>query len=128
VSDVTKHLEIIQSVINRQAANSFQMKSWTIALLAALIGLSRASKEDIFIAGLGVVILFWLLDSYYLSKERKFRSLYDEVRQKKKADYSMDISKFNHYKCSWWYSALRPVELLPYGAMLAGILIFTVAK
>lgn len=123
-----KHLEMIQGVISRQAANSFQTKSWAIALLAALVGLSRASKSEIAIAGMGVVLLFWLLDSYYLSSERKFRALYNHVRLSKTIDFALDPKPYARWDDSWLACFFRIVEILPYGAMLIGIIYFTLLR
>lgn len=80
-----KHLEFIQAVINRMANHSFLIKGWTITLIVALFALSsrNSDKNYIMIAFLSVIV-FWILDSYYLSRERRFRYLYDEVRKKKK--------------------------------------------
>ena len=42
-----KHLELIQGVINRLATNSFQMKGWTVVLVAAiLVLLAREDRLD----------------------------------------------------------------------------------
>ncbi len=64
-----KHLEFIQSIVNRMANNSFIMKGWAITLVAALFALSSkdANKNYIVIAFLPV-ITFWILDGYFLSR------------------------------------------------------------
>lgn len=74
-----KHLEFIQSIINRMANNPFFMKGWAITLVAALFALSSkdADKKYAVIAFLPVVT-FWILDGYFLSRERAFRRLYDK--------------------------------------------------
>ena len=96
-----KHLEFIQSIINRMANHSFLMKGWAITLVAALFALASkdANKKYIVIAFLPVII-FWILDGYFLSRERLFRRLYDKVRNldEKEIDFSMDISKFEERK------------------------------
>ncbi len=122
--DVIKHLEFIESVIERQARNTFQIKAWSIAILVGLAGLSRASREDIFLAALGSVLLFWILDGFYFSKERKFRALYDKVRKQNKTDFSMNISDFKEWKCSWFGSLFTITLLIPYGSMVVGLLLF----
>lgn len=81
-----KHLEFIQSNIARMNQNSFQMKGWAIAILSALLAIYAASIKNgnsgnigfIFVAIVPTVI-FWLLDSYYLQQERKFRGIYNDV-------------------------------------------------
>ena len=76
-----KHLEMIQSVINRLAGNSFSMKGWSITLVAALFALA-AKDTNVRYAALALLpgLCFWGLDAYYLREERLFRKLYDAVR------------------------------------------------
>lgn len=77
---------MIQRVVDRLAGNSAQIKTWTIAMLAALLLFSRtvAEGEDrvsVGFAMLALTVVFWALDGYYLKQERLFRRLYDRVRQ-----------------------------------------------
>ncbi len=75
-----KHLEFIQAVVTRMNTNSFQIKSWTITIVAALLAIYVSTKNEYFIlVSLLPVTIFWLLDSYYLMQERKFRGLYNDV-------------------------------------------------
>ena len=75
-----KHLEFIQNVITRMNANSFQIKGWTIAIVAALLAIFASTKNEYFVlVSLFPIIVFWFLDSYYLMQERKFRGLYNDV-------------------------------------------------
>jgi len=75
-----KHLEFIQAVITRMNANSFQIKAWTVTIVAAFLAIYSSTKNNYFLLVPVVpVITFWLLDSYYLSQERKFRGLYNDV-------------------------------------------------
>ena len=75
-----KHLEFIQSIITRMNTNSFQLKQWTITIVAALLAIFASTEEATFVLiSLLPVIVFWLLDAFYLMQERKFRGLYDDV-------------------------------------------------
>jgi len=75
-----KHLEFIQNVITRMNANSFQIKGWTITIVAALLAIYASTKNEYFVlVSLFPIIVFWFLDSYYLMQERKFRGLYNDV-------------------------------------------------
>jgi len=75
-----KHLEFIQNIITRMNTNSFQIKEWTVILISAFLALYASTKNNCFIL-LGVVpaTLLWFLDAYYLTQERKFRGLYNDV-------------------------------------------------
>ncbi len=121
-----KHLEFIQSIIGRQAKNSSQAKSWAIVLLAGLAGLSRGSKEEIVLISTGVVLLFWSLDAYYLSKERLFRNMYERSAKQSKVNLSLIPGDSDHTNQTTWLKCMfAVVEALPYGAMLFAILIVT---
>jgi hypothetical protein len=91
------HLEMIQGVINRMAANSFFLKGWSISLVAALFALAQKESNSayMFLAYFPVIV-FWTLDGYYLWQEKLFRSLYDKVRLMKdeEIDFSMNTRAF----------------------------------
>jgi hypothetical protein len=89
VDNKLKHLEFIQKVIDRQARNSFLLKGWVITLVAAGLALKEVNYLTELLVYL--IVVFWVLDSYYLWQERLFRSLYNEVRKKSitKIDFNM---------------------------------------
>ena len=91
MSEKTEHLNMIQNVISRVANNSLQIKCWGIAVTAAFAALSN--DWIIFFAS-APLVLFWALDSYYLSIERRYRELYDSARIKSVTDYSMKIEDY----------------------------------
>ena len=98
-----KHLELIQGVINRLATNSFQMKGWTVVLVAAiLVLLARQDRLDAAFIALLPIVVFWGLDGYFLRQERLYRALYDHVRTLKECriDFSMDVTPHRH-DASW---------------------------
>ena len=76
-----KRLEFIQAIISRMANNSFLLRGWVVTLVVALFALEKSSSNGrfLFIANYPILI-FWLLDGYFLSQERLFRALYDTVR------------------------------------------------
>jgi hypothetical protein len=75
-----KHLEFIQAVITRMNTNSFQVKTWTITTTAALLAVYAGTKNALFVLVAVVpVAISWMLDSYYLTQERRFRGLYNDV-------------------------------------------------
>lgn len=73
-----QELEQIQTIIERQANNSFKMKGWTVTLVVAVIIFRTGDYQTLL--GFLPLISFWYLDSYYLKQERNFRKLYDWVR------------------------------------------------
>ncbi|MFG0904925.1 hypothetical protein [Photobacterium damselae] len=75
-----KHLEFIQAIITRMNTNSFQIKGWCITIVSALLAVYASNKNELFVLiAIAPTFIFWLLDSYYLSQERKFRGLYNDI-------------------------------------------------
>ena len=64
-----KHLELIQGIINRMAGNSFLLKGWSVTLVSAVFALSaKDANHAYFSIAYFPVIMFWILDGYFLSK------------------------------------------------------------
>ncbi|MDP9314785.1 MAG: hypothetical protein M3R24_28580 [Chloroflexota bacterium] len=90
-----KHLEMLQAIINRMASNSFLIKGWCVTLVAGLFALGTSTDKPNFVfLAYFPILMFWLLDGYYVWQEKLFRGLYDEVRQKPPnvIDFSMDTT------------------------------------
>lgn len=120
-----KHLEFIQAVINRMAGNSFLLKGWAITLVAAIFALSAKDTNHayIFIAYFPIII-FWILDGYFISQERLFRSLYDHVRKidEKDIDFSMNINGYKEKGNGWLYSIFSSTLLFFYVSLVVVML------
>lgn len=100
--DVLKHLEFIQNVITRMGGNSFLVKGWMITLVSALFALAAKDADSRYSLITCLVIpAFWLLDAYYLSRERQYRGLYDVVRFRSVTHFSMDARKHAKGKNTW---------------------------
>lgn len=119
-----KQLEFIQDTIKRMASNSFMLKGWAITLVSALFVLAdKQAKPQFFLIAYIPTCVFWILDGYYLSLERKFRELYNEViiKDSKISSMSLDISSYAGYKFwnTWWPTGiLRPATSLFYASMI----------
>ena len=78
-----KHLEFIQNVITRMNSNSFLIKGWAITLVSALFALAANGSNIHYVLISYIVIpVFWVLDGFYISIERQYRDLYNNVAQK----------------------------------------------
>ena len=113
-----KHLDFIQLVITRMNANSFLLKGWTVTLMVALFALdiSKANISFIKISFLPV-ILFWVLDGYFLYQERKFRDLYDEVRLKEESQIDFSMKRSSSVK-KFFTAVFSKTLSLFYGALV----------
>jgi len=104
----TKHLEMIQGVINRLSTNSFLIKGWSVLLVSALFALSAndTNLAYVFLAYIPATI-FWGLDGYFLWEERKFRALYDDVRSLSETEIGQPAQKaglLRRYPKPWYRS------------------------
>jgi hypothetical protein len=80
---VQTHLAMLQSVVQRLADNSASCKTWCVSLVSAIavVGAESQRPNLILIAALPIV-LFAMLDCYYLGLERRFRKCYDDFVRK----------------------------------------------
>ena len=125
-----KHLELIQGVVNRLAADSFRIKGWAVVLVGALLVLVvREDRAALAAIGFIPVALFWGLDAYFLWQERLFRALYDHVRllPPDEIDFSMDASRVADGWTRTWQDALFSRTLLLFYAALAAAVAAAVA-
>ena len=116
-----KHLEFIQAAISRMAGNSFLLKGWTATLAGSLLALTfKEADRKYVLLSLLVILVFWSLDSFYLSHERRFVALYNSVRILPEAaiDFSMHTHSFGK-SCRWARCAFSKSILLFYGGLLA---------
>jgi hypothetical protein len=125
-----KHLEFIQNSIIRMNSNSFQLKGWMITVVAALLAIYADSKNSVFIAvAVFPVLLFWLLDAFYLQQERKFRGIYNDVAGISKGEgrqsilpFEIPLEKYNGGSYSY-YSSFKSKTIAPLYGLISVFLI-----
>jgi hypothetical protein len=118
------HLQAVQATIARMATQASTVKGWCVTVTAALLGFSATThKPPVALVALYVVVSFAVLDCYYLSVERSFRRLYDEVVAETAPDWSLTISRPT--LGSMFEAAKSPSVFILYGA--SAISIVTVA-
>lgn len=135
-----KHLEFIQNNINRMNQCSFKIKGWAITLASALIAVfvSTISKDNpgnkmYLFAAITSTFLFWCLDALYLSKERKFIGIYNDligVKNGKKQkpitvkEFEMPLEKYRGWKYCVVRAMLLPSEFILYSFIITGLSVF----
>jgi uncharacterized membrane protein len=110
-----KHLELIQAIISRMASNLFFLRGWTVSLVAGLLALFMKDLDSSHTLVIYFpIIIFWILDGYFLSQERSFRALYNHVRilEEKDVDFSMDISEYKKDEKNGWICSTFSITLL----------------
>lgn len=125
-----KHLDFIQAIINRMAHNSFMLKGWSVILVSALFALTAAKDAKLIFVAFAYfpVIMFWILDGYFLWQERLFRKLYDHVRimDESNIDFSMNTSDFVGGKNRWHRSMFSITLNIFYGTILFVMICVTI--
>lgn len=127
-----KHLEFIQGVINRLSTNSFLLKGWNVILVSALFSLATYDTNPmyVFLAYIPAFV-FWGLDGYFLSQERKYRRLYDKVRlmNQNEIDFSMKTLEFNSDKKVGWLSSTISATLISFhGILILAIIVIMILQ
>jgi hypothetical protein len=117
-----KHLDFIQDVITRMNSNSFLIKGWTITLVSALFALAAKDANVNYVLVSYIVIpVFWVLDGFYISRERQYRDLYAVVATKDEAviDFCMDTCDFNKGNRTWLAGIFSQTLIPFYGISVA---------
>lgn len=112
------YLQMVQEVIGRMSTISSVIKGFAITLIVAVITILNG---DFFDEGLKWIFLLpilslLILDVYYFSTEKKYRLLYDEIRQDKQpVDFSMKLTQeIDKNKAIFWQCLISKCTLIFY--------------
>lgn len=95
---ITTHIQLLQDVINRMASNSSAAKTWCITIVSAILVLAAdKGKADIFLLAFIPILMFAMIDTYYLALEKGFRNSYNDFIQKVNTD---SLEGFSFYRIS----------------------------
>lgn len=94
MSGKTEYLQMIQEPISRMSTISAVYKGFAATIVAGIATISYCEIHILILAlSFLPVVAFAVLDVYYLTLERKYRFLFNQVRQEKhEIDYSMDLT------------------------------------
>lgn len=130
-----KHLEIIQNNITRMNQCSFQIKTWSLTIVTALLTFYATTASEghsgnvlFIIIAIVPTAVFWFLDSYYLQQERKFRGIYNDVANLTEdaarvhvKEYEMPLNKYFGGKYSYVNALFSQTEWPLYLIMIIGL-------
>jgi hypothetical protein len=145
---IHKELDLIQDVIKRMAANSFQIKAWLIGILSGIIAVK---SDQLFggsmammtlgkggVLGLNALLLlpiftFWYLDAFFLRTERLYVQIYNWVVKNRSTStehlYDLNPRRFDDKVDSirqiMFSKTLLPFYVLPL-IFVVGLFIFNV--
>jgi hypothetical protein len=122
-----KHLEFIQDSIERMASHSFSLKRWGVTIVTAIVTLGITEKNtNILLISVIPIVLFWILDGFYLFKERLYRRLYEKVRKltENEIDFEMNTRKFIVGRNTWIRSIFSRTLTIFYFTLILSMLSF----
>src|SRR5690349_5128077 len=77
-----KQLEIVQGIVGRVASNEANLKNYCITLTTAICGFAITLQRPLVtVSTIVPIIVFAFLDAQLLRVERRFRRLFDQLRQ-----------------------------------------------
>ena len=124
-SEKISYLEMVQEPISRMSTASAIFKGFAATIVAGIATLSYCQVNTwILVLSFIPIVLFAFLDIYYLKLEKKYRFLYEQIRNDiHSVDFSMKLTKDNKAARSRiWDCLLSPSVWLFYPVML-GILV-----
>lgn len=132
-SAIQKHIDLVQSIIDRMASNSSNCKNWCITVISAILVIAY-DKSDLSILDLSFVplLLFFFLDSYYLSMERELRldlkrtimALHSDSLEREQL-YIIDIEPGLFYRIIQTFKVgLTSASTLPFYSLFLILLVF----
>lgn len=116
-----KHLEFIQNIITRKNTNSFAIKGWSVTIVAAIFSLAeKDSDKRLLLVAYVPVFMFWFLDGFFLSYERRYRELYEGTSRKSddQIDFTLKMPK-GTWKTGWAASTFFSVNTMFHGLLFA---------
>ena len=129
-----EYLQMLQEPICRMSTISAIFKGFAATIVAGISAISYSST-NIWILGLSFlpVLVFAVLDIYYLKLERKFRLLFDQVRlDEHEIDFSMKLTndpvEIIRAKARTWDCIKSPSIYLFYPLMLVVLVAVLVLK
>lgn len=93
--DDRHYISLLQENINRMAGNSANCKGWLLTLISAIAAIQLAANDlrgILWIAPV-LIVLFYVLDCYYLGLERRFIKLEREFVKKAKKKDGVEITE-----------------------------------
>lgn len=136
-----KELDMIQSIINRMARNSFLIKGWTITLIVVTMLIKAAPDRfwGILLATIPL-FMFWILDGFFLNQEKLYRNLQNWIMQNRlysvppqkdnkiRRWFNMNASTFTDKTTGWLRVTFSKTLALFYGGILSLVVVYTLVK
>jgi hypothetical protein len=123
---VVEHLKMIQPIIIRMSSVMLSIKAFALTTFSFLVGLSIKDKiSEILFIVFPLILIFLVLDTFYLWQEKLYRDLYDDIRTSTKTDFNMDVKKYK--KAIKYFLCIKSIAIWPFYSLLLicnGILLY----
>ena len=129
--NMLKEIDLIQDIIKRMAHNSFLIKGWTVTLVTVALLLRSEMRNFQVIVAFIPLIVFWILDAYFLRLERLYRKLYNWVRtERMKTDeelFNLNPYRLKHEPNPGIPGVMFSITLISfYGSIFVMLVLYTV--
>lgn len=133
LSSVQTHINLLQQNILRMGKNSSNCKNICVAMLAALCAISELKCWNLFIPCLFTLVIFYLLDVFYLTIELSYKEKYNFTIEQAKLNKLSDADMFDMHPGNYlrdnWNKALKSWSTwVIYSGLFIIISIFSVIK
>lgn len=103
--ELHKEMDLIQACVTRMADNSFRLKELYVSLIAIVLTVMMSQKFELLmvcVVVLGVTIVFWGLDAFFLKMETLYRWKYEWVIEKRIAGEGAYLYNLNPHNKNMW--------------------------
>lgn len=105
IEELHKEIDLIQACITRMADNSFRLKELYISLIAIALTIMMSQNFSVLAIGiflLGVSLVFWGLDAFFLKMETLYRWKYEWVIEKRPIGEREYLYNLNPHNKNMW--------------------------
>lgn len=135
--ELHKEVDLIQACVARMADNSFRLKELYVSLIAIVLTVMMSQEFGLLMVSmvvLGVTVVFWGLDAFFLKMETLYRWKYEWVIEKRTAGERAYLYDLDPHNKNMWLDINNKNDclgkvvfsstLIPLYGTLAGVALF----
>lgn len=113
--ELHKEMDLIQACVTRMADNSFRLKELYVSLIAIVLTVLMSQEFELLVVSmvvLGVTVVFWGLDAFFLKMETLYRWKYEWVIEKRIAGEWAYLYNLNPHNKNMWLDVTEKNDCL----------------
>ncbi|MED9967864.1 MAG: hypothetical protein UFJ18_13950 [Blautia sp.] len=113
--ELHKEMDLIQACVTRMADNSFRPKELYVSLMAIALTVMMSQEFELLMVSmvvLGVTVVFWGLDAFFLKMETLYRWKYEWIIEKRIAGERAYLYNLNSHNKNMWLDINNKNECL----------------